>query len=697
MADITAARLNNLQSRIALILGTGSGTSGYGQTVVSSQVNNTSDIVDADHINNIYTDMVKARIHQVGVNETGIRQVIENLNVIAEETSNQINDSGVEANDAEGTLKGIADFESLMTQIETDKALIHTSQAALEPKITSTRTSTWNGLIYHVFQVTFNNADERRHFFNAGGELRISANNTGAGTPKGLDWAALCSEIGIVKFSQESTLSTGSGQGYNLGNNSLNSSYQICFLKTGSGSFSGIYAGNLYAVKVRESSSSVLEFRIEFNDVVTDNAIDNNVDGTLTSTIQQYRAVGPNSITSVSPTYFTSTQLSGFNVPVDANTPVYTLSSDVTSVNEGNTATISLNTENVPNGTAVAYTITGILASDISNAPLTGNFIVNSNGQASLTLTVSADLITEGAEAFTLALNNGLATVTVTINDTSNSSSLYTYDPHWYAEFSNNSWLTGIPKNTAIDLGTNINDVYYAGTGQYSNSLGQTRYALGRKGDAAGVAYWTKQHYEGYGSSWTGASGGFMNVFFDSVDASTTILSALGSTDTDAARSLLQVKPFLAGNGNGPFHDRGTNISIPDVPTPPSATFAFTVTPATGMNFNIPESYGHLEFQYTISCTAGSGNVTVRELSRPSAIPVRVDDSYSEGYPTAGGVPAGTTATKTYALTAGQSRQVTLGIYPSATGTYTGSFVFLESTGIGQNIQRAWGGTVRSG
>ena len=33
MADITAARLNNLQSRVALILGTGSGDSGYGQTL----------------------------------------------------------------------------------------------------------------------------------------------------------------------------------------------------------------------------------------------------------------------------------------------------------------------------------------------------------------------------------------------------------------------------------------------------------------------------------------------------------------------------------------------------------------------------------------------------------------------------------------------------------------------------------------
>ena len=78
MAEITAARLNNLQSRIEIILGVGSGTSGYGQAVVSTQVNNTTDIVDADHINNIYTDMIKARIHQVGVTDTGIAQVIEN-------------------------------------------------------------------------------------------------------------------------------------------------------------------------------------------------------------------------------------------------------------------------------------------------------------------------------------------------------------------------------------------------------------------------------------------------------------------------------------------------------------------------------------------------------------------------------------------------------------------------------------------
>ena len=256
MADITAARLNNLQSRIALILGTGSGTSGYGQTVVSSQVNNSSDTVDAEDINNIYTDMVKTRIHQVGVNETGIRQVIADLNSVAEDTSSQINDSGTTATDADGTKKGIADYESLMTQIETDKLLIHASQAALEPKITSTRTATWNGLIFHTFTVTFGSAAMRRHYFNSGGEIRLSSNNTGASTPKGLDWAALCSEIGNVKFSSETTLPSGSGQGYYIGNNSLTAAYQTCYLKTGSGSYSGIYAGNLYTIKARECKSA---------------------------------------------------------------------------------------------------------------------------------------------------------------------------------------------------------------------------------------------------------------------------------------------------------------------------------------------------------------------------------------------------------------------------------------------------------
>ena len=47
MADITAARINNLQSSISLILGNGSGQNGYGQLVSSTPVTNTGDIATA--------------------------------------------------------------------------------------------------------------------------------------------------------------------------------------------------------------------------------------------------------------------------------------------------------------------------------------------------------------------------------------------------------------------------------------------------------------------------------------------------------------------------------------------------------------------------------------------------------------------------------------------------------------------------
>ena len=702
MADITAARLNNLQSRIALILGTGSGTSGYGQTVVSSQVNNTSDIIDADDINNIYTDMVKTRIHQVGPGETGIRQVLENLNVIAEDTSNQINDAGTLAADAEGTLKGIADFETLMTQIEADKLLLHASQSALEPKITSTRSSTWNGLIYHQFTATFTSEDERRHFFNAGGEVRISANNTGASTPKGLDWAALCNEVGTIKFASTITSATGTGQGYAVGNNTLTSTYQTCFLKTGSGSYSGVYAGNLFTVKVRIANPQVIDFRIEFNDVVTDNQVDNNVDGALTSTVQQLRAVGANSITSVSPTYFTSTQLSGFSVPQDTTTPTYALSANATSMNEGGNATIFLTTTNVGDTTAVPYTITGISINDLVNGSLTGSFIVQNNS-ASLTLNLNADSLTEGAEALTLSLNNGAATISVTINDNSTGAVSYVYDPQWYNEFSS-SFLANIPKSTAVNEATQIADLLYKGTGAYTNTLGQVRYALNRRPDAAGLAYWTGQWYNTY------RSGSFANitqdqlwdnfyrVFFTSVDASTNPIqftvdgvALSGSANTDSARSLLPSKNNIQGDGVGDFGDRGSLTGNQQQPSPPSDTFAFTVTPATGMNFNVAEEQGVVNFSYTITCTAGTGSVTVQELTRPSNIPVRVDDSYSPGYP--GQTTSAIASKNTGTMTAGSTRQLQLGIYPGAKGTWTGTFVFLESTGVGQNIQRGWGGT----
>ena len=307
MADITAARINNLQSSIALILGSGSGQNGYGQSVSSAPVNNTGDVVEAADMNAIYADILKARVHQVGAGDIGIAQVIQNLNIVAENTSSFISDAGVASADPDGLKKGVVDFETLMAQVQVDKTLMHTSQAALEPAIASARSSTWNGLLYHEVTVTFSSVNARRFFFNTGSELRISANNTGASTPKGLDWTALCSELGIIKLNSSATTTTGTGSGTSIGNYDLTSNFQSIYQKVGTGSYSGVYAGNLYTIKARSDIDTRIIFRIEFNDVVFDNNVDNNVDGRIESVIQHYRASG--GVTVNAPTYYNTQAL----------------------------------------------------------------------------------------------------------------------------------------------------------------------------------------------------------------------------------------------------------------------------------------------------------------------------------------------------------------------------------------------------
>ena len=305
MADITAARINNLQSSIALILGTGAGQNGYGQSVTSAPVSN-ADVVEAADMNAIYADILAARVHQVGVGDIGIAQVVQNLNTIAIDTSFYINDAGVTSTDPDGFKKGIADFETVMTQVVVDKAVMHSSQAALEPAIASSRSSSWNGLIYHEIAVTFASANHRRYFFNTGGELRISANNTGSSTPKGLDWTLLCSEVGNVKFSAETTVSS-LGGGTSIGNYDLTASFQNIYQKIGSGTNQGVYAGNIYTVKAKSDIATRIIFRIDFNDIVQVGNIDNNVDGTLNSVMQHYRANSDISV--VAPTYYNTSTL----------------------------------------------------------------------------------------------------------------------------------------------------------------------------------------------------------------------------------------------------------------------------------------------------------------------------------------------------------------------------------------------------
>ncbi len=97
--------------------------------------------------------------------------------------------------------------------------------------------------------------------------------------------------------------------------------------------------------------------------------------------------------------------------------PTYTLNANQTSVNEGSSATFLLSTSNVAAGSSVAYTISGISAADIVGGALSGNAVIASNGQATITIPITADATTEGDETLTVTVQ-GKSAFTV-IKDTS--------------------------------------------------------------------------------------------------------------------------------------------------------------------------------------------------------------------------------------------------------------------------------------
>ena len=99
------------------------------------------------------------------------------------------------------------------------------------------------------------------------------------------------------------------------------------------------------------------------------------------------------------------------NITVSA-APTYSLSRSTASVNEGSSFSITFSTNQ---GGSFAYTITGVSSSDIGGASLTGTV---SNGSV-LNYTATADSTTEGTETFNISLDNGQASTSVTINDTS--------------------------------------------------------------------------------------------------------------------------------------------------------------------------------------------------------------------------------------------------------------------------------------
>jgi len=126
--------------------------------------------------------------------------------------------SAVSSGDTVAILSAVAsDLATLAASVaggSTSATALTTSSA----KQTSDSSSTWTGAHTVEHSVTFSDANKMRHFFNAGGKIRVAKSRTGNGatgggaTNKASNWTNLYAALGNIDIASQASTRSGSGE-----------------------------------------------------------------------------------------------------------------------------------------------------------------------------------------------------------------------------------------------------------------------------------------------------------------------------------------------------------------------------------------------------------------------------------------------------------------------------------------------------
>lgn len=251
---IYADDYNRLQSKVAAILGQGGGVFGadygYGQPVTSSQVvgsggtPNSGDLVTAEQMNNLRIDIMKCWYHI-----TSDDFVISPVSTTDE----------IEAGSASKTLgaainKTYNDYTYAVNYIDTNRRTAHASAMNLVNEKVQKTFSNWNNFRSHDMTVTFKDSNHRRYFFNAGGEIRVTAQHTGTwvASSKSFIWQKLLADSGVVTFDFDDNIDATTAP-------------KSLLYKTPT--TSAVYAENYYRVSASAITQNQIFVRAVFHDV----------------------------------------------------------------------------------------------------------------------------------------------------------------------------------------------------------------------------------------------------------------------------------------------------------------------------------------------------------------------------------------------------------------------------------------------
>jgi hypothetical protein len=268
-AIIKESDYNTIRNRIVSILGTGSGTSGWGQTIVSQPVVEGSK-VSVNEWSNLRYDILNAYVHITGSVPTTFNPTV----------SNTIRYSNTFGPSAALPDSPITQYNQWIDAIINDKWTVASpSQSSIE--VASPTSTTWPGT-YGAFwtskiqcTVSFSwpTATAARHFFNSGGQLRLTSSRSGGSpTSQCLSWTSLLNSAGTRQFGGNlpgTGTSPANGQNWYRLTNSYNTFYSV--------SASSPYGGNSYRISSRcpvannsTGTATSMEFLLEFVDNYVD-------------------------------------------------------------------------------------------------------------------------------------------------------------------------------------------------------------------------------------------------------------------------------------------------------------------------------------------------------------------------------------------------------------------------------------------
>ena len=241
---------NNIRNKLVTVLGTGSGTFGWGQPIVSSAVVE-GNRVSINDWGRLRFDIFNAWIHIYGSAPSAV-QVFE---------GNTIRSSVVDA--------PYTTYDTLVDTIIANRFIVHSSQSAITVGAAAERGPSWSTTVSCTVSVTFSSATDARYFFNSGGQIRITSSRTGgANVAQNTSWTALLDSAGTQSFGGNNP---GTGTSPLNGQNwyRLTNSYQQWFVATASSP----YGANNYRIFARcpvadnsAGTASSAEFLVQFTD-----------------------------------------------------------------------------------------------------------------------------------------------------------------------------------------------------------------------------------------------------------------------------------------------------------------------------------------------------------------------------------------------------------------------------------------------